>query len=930
MQIYQMQINHFTTPIGYDYQDPSFTYKVKDNSGTELIAHSLEISTDYNFTQLIYNTNKRKTTQGLFTNINLNLKPRTRYWWRITAWNDLGENTSNISWFETGKLDEEWSGSWITPVNKNISACNVIYNFTCSKKIKQARLYICGLGLYEVTINNQKVGKEFLTPGYNNYSSWIQYQSYDVSQFIKNNNKISVILGKGWYKGRFGFNGGSENIFGDRLALLAELRILYADSTESIITSNSQWKGVKGYIEENSIYYGEDYNALADGDTNIPIKTFSGPKSKLKERLSAPVAIEDKLSVKQILTEPELILDMGQNMVGWICFKNVLPKGLTIKLEFAETLIHGKFYRDNLREARSAFVYTSDGISKWIRPHFTFYGFRFVRITGWPQNIKLNLKNFIGLVLTTQMKRTGYFITNNKKVNRLYENILWSQKGNFVDVPTDCPQRDERMGWTGDAQIFSKTALYNTDAYAFYQKYGYDMKTVQQTHNGAPTMMIPDVPTNLSSSSVANGIWGDAAVIIPWNTYLASGDPRILRQQFVSMKGWLNYVKTRPTEKGLWAKDFQFGDWLALDGDDPQSPIGGTEAKFVANVYYLNSLRIASKTAQIIGEKDIFKARMIDLKQSIRNEYFTPNGRFAQDTQTGYLLALYFDLLKPKEKQDTVDRLKKRLEKDDYHLKTGFVGTPLLNSVLSDFDLDDIAYTLLLNDDYPSWLYEVKMGATTIWERWNSILPTGDINPEGMNSLNHYAYGAIGSWFYEYVLGIKPLKPGFRLVKIAPHLHWSLPSFKGSYITPQGEIKIAVKINNNNIIDLKLTVPFNTKAYLHLPFYNKEKQQQFSHYKWSNHDIVLSHGNYDFQYSSSVALNKSFTSRTTLNDILQEPLTMVRFKSQFKGRKILSDSIIRHHSQDTLDTLVKLKLISNSEMVKFLDNINKLGEKEYE
>lgn len=926
MQITEMQINHFTRPIGFDYRDPTFTYKVTDCKGKRITAHQLKIALDENFQQIIFDSTKETTDQTLFTNITLNYHPRTRYWWQVQAWTEENETTSRVSWFETGKLTEAWDGKWLKVEDSSVPAAKAVRSFNLTSSLKSARLYFCGLGLAEAYLNGEKVGDEFLTPGYNNYHAWIQYQSYDITKSLRDNNQIEVILGKGWYKGRFGFRGGTENIYGSHLKLLLEIHLLYQDGQEEIIKTDDQWQVKTGIIGENSIYYGEDQNELADFDGPLAYSLVDEGTKKLRERLSAPVIVEEELPVKQVLVQDEIILDLGQNMVGWLYFKNRLPKNTTVKFEFAETLIHGKFYRDNLREARAAFVYTSNGEEKWVRPHFTFFGFRYVRITGWPKNLELNPQDFKGLVLMTQMSRTGWFETSNKTVNRLYQNLLWSQKGNFLEVPTDCPQRDERMGWTGDAQLFSKTALYNFDAYAFYQKYGYDMKTEQKQHGGAPTMTIPNVPSDLKLSELANGVWGDAAVVIPWNAYLASGDPRILRQQFPSMQGWIEYVYSRPFEQGLWSKDFQFGDWLALDGDDPKSPIGGTEAKFVANVYLLNSLRIAANTARIINKPDDFTERADKLKQAIRNEYFTPNGRFVQDTQTGYLLALAFDLLDKSEQKATAKHLSERLRKDDYHLKTGFTGTPLLNVVLSQYHLNDLAYTLLLNDDYPSWLYEVKMGATTVWERWNSILPNGDINPEGMNSLNHYAYGAIGNWFYEGILGIHGLTPGYNQIKVAPNVHWSIHQFSGTYITANGPIKIAYQVNCHNQITIKIEVPFNTQVKLKLPNLADSEVKKFQQYDWEGNYLLLSKGTYTFSYLSLENLNLHFDLNSTFREIWQNPMVLVRFRDYFKGQKFADEKFLLSHADDSLNLLIENKMVDLSKVEGFLAEINQIAQ----
>lgn len=924
MKIYDLQVNHLPIPMGYDLTKATFTYKIKAEVGKFVTFHQLKISLDPDFTNLVYNSGKIKTSQCLFYT-DLTWLARTRYYWQVTAWTDGQESGQAASWFESGKLNESWQGQWITPVAGADPAPLLSKAFSTTKTIAKARLYITGLGLYEACLNGKKIGEEFFTPGYNNYDAWIQYQTYDVTAFLTDQNQLQVQLGKGWYKGRFGFHGGTENIYGEDFLLLCELHIDYTDGSHEVITTDDSWQASSSKIGENSIYYGEDLNDATESFKAYAIKTINGPTDRIKERLSLPVKIKEEIAVQAVLKEEELILDMGQNMVGWLKFRNTLAKGVHVKFEFAEILVNGQFYRENLRHARAAFDYTSDGRDKWVRPHFSFFGFRYVRITGWPKVVPLEKAAFIGQVLYSDMAQTGAFQTSDEKLNRLYQNSCWSQKGNFLETPTDCPQRDERMGWTGDAQIFSKTALYNMDASAFFQKYGYDMTTEQVKHQGAPTMTIPDVPNDLKQSGAAVGVWGDAATIIPWHVYETTGDKRILAQQYTSMAQWIEYVYSRTFEKGLWTKEFQFGDWLALDGADPKAPIGGTEAQYVANVYLLHSLKIIVQTSQALGKKsEVYQRRADNLKQAIRDEYFTKNGRLAIDTQTGYVLALYFGLVDGDEVSAMVEKLRQRLEKDHYHIQTGFVGTPLICLVLSQYGLNDMAYTLVKNEDYPSWLYAIDLGATTMWERWNSVLPDGTMNPQGMNSLNHYAYGAISQWFYEGVLGIKGNDPGFNQVCLTPKPHWSLRQAVGHYMTTNGKLSVSWSVSAKNELIIDLEIPFNTKAKVSLPYISKGDLQKMADFDPKCEQLILTKGSYHFKYLATTNLQAHWSlTKTTLADLLKDPFSAVRMERTFKDQPLLSSSVKRDHKEDSLAALIEKGIVSEKAMQQFINDLER-------
>lgn len=823
MKVTNLKTNHITNPLGFDLGKPRFSFITCDTTAKKQVAAQIQVALDINFKEVVFDSCKREEIDSLAFELPIELKPCTRYFWRATVWADNGEiATSDTAWFETAKLDLPWTAKWITPaLDKDI---HPVFNkeFSVSKGIVSARAYICGLGLYEMEINGKKAGNEYLAPNFNAYDKWIQYQTYDITDLLKDGqNIVEVAVGNGLYKGRFGFNGGTSEIYGDKFALLCEIVIWYADGTVETLSSDNTWKARRSNIIESSIYDGETYDATFSDSTIYDVNEVELGYKKLKARLSLPVVVKEKLKPVEVIRTPsgETVLDMGQNMVGWIEFRTNAPKGTEILLQHGEVLQEGNFFRENLREAKAEFKYIANGEETSVRPHFTFYGFRYVKVTGWPG--ELNLDDFTGYVLYSDMELTGNIETSNTLVNKLFQNVLWGQKGNFLDVPTDCPQRDERMGWTGDAQVFSGTASFNMDTFAFFSKYNYDLWKEQASFNGMVPMVVPAANVKGGGSSA----WGDAATVIPWNVYLHYGDKAILEQQFDSMKAWVDYIKRADEESGskrLWTTGFHFGDWLALDGENPSSPFGGTEEIFIASAYYCYSSSLVAKAAKVLGKIETateYEKLSNEVRKAIQDEYFTKNGRLALSTQTALAVALFMDLVPGEFKERITNDLRAKLKKDKNHLKTGFVGTPYLCRVLSDNGSNEEAYTLLLNKDYPSWLYAVTMGATTIWERWNSILPDGKINPQGMNSLNHYAYGSIVEWMYRNMAGINPLedKPGFRHIKLAPQPDYRLKYVKVSLNSAVGLYESQWSIDNEGNLNFKFNIPFNATATAVLP-----------------------------------------------------------------------------------------------------------------
>jgi alpha-L-rhamnosidase len=823
MRIEKLKTNKMENPLGFLLGKPRFSYIVSNTEAKKQVAARIEVATDESFHSIIFDSGKDADIDSLAYELPIELQPYTRYFWRVHVWADNGDYAlSDTAWFETAKMDEVWTATWITP-NLDPSIHPVLSKtFSVNKKVAEVRAYISGLGVYEMLVNGDKAGNEFLAPHFNAYDKWIQYQTYDVTElFLQGENRIDVMLGNGWYKGRFGFDANDKELYGDRFAMICEFHIAYQDGTGEVIPSDLSWKARKSNVIDGNIYDGEVYDATFVSEEEYSVKEIGLGYDRLTERLSLPVVVKEEIKPKEIIKTPagETVIDMGQNMVGWMQFRTNAPKGTVITLQHGEWLQDGNFFNKNLRHAKAEYIYTADGEERIVRPFHTFYGFQYVKVEGLPGELDIN--DFTGCVVYSDMEEIGHFETSNEDVNRLFLNALWGQKGNFLDVPTDCPQRDERMGWTGDAQVFSGTACFNMDTFAFFSKYGYDMEKEQESRGGMVPSVVPSVNVKTGGSSA----WGDAATIIPWNTYIHYGDKAILKQQFNSMKSWVDWIKKVDDESGskrLWTEGFHFGDWLALDGNDPHSPMGGTDMYLVSSAYYYHSTGIVAKAAAVLGYEDLakqYESLAAEIKHAIKKEFFTENGRLAVPTQTAHVLALYLDFVPDEHKERIANDLRMRLRMDKNHLRTGFVGTPYINRALSKYGSNDLAYTLLLNDDFPSWLYAVKKGATTIWERWDSVQPDGKINEQAMNSLNHYAYGAIVEWMYRNVAGLNPTEsnPGFRHAYIAPQPEMRLKWAKASLQSAAGHYQSEWLINNKGQLSFTFKIPFNTTATVKLP-----------------------------------------------------------------------------------------------------------------
>lgn len=819
MRIYGMQVNHIARPLGFDLTPLRFSYKVLCEGGkyqrcTRVRVYGPDDS-------IVYDSGERADIDSLCFSPDIPLRPRTRYSWEVEVTADTGARAlSPRAWFETGKMDERWQGQWIA-APADMPCARFSRRFTLPAGVVSARLYICGLGLYEAYINGQKAGDEYLAPGCTKYDSWLQYQTYDVTDLLKDENELSVLLGDGWFKGRFGFQGQKE-IFGNTHTLVCELHAVLSDGQEVLIPSDESWLCTQSPVTFSNIYDGETCDATLPAGKAQPARLYPQMSyDRLCARLSPPVRVMHTLRPAAVLHTPkgETVLDMGQEITGFVTFRATAPHGHVYTLRYGEILQDDCFYTDNLRTARQTFTYIADGSETWARPRFTFFGFRYVLLEGFGDTV--DPQDFVGCVLYSDMEQTAFVRTGNDKVNRLCENALWGQRGNFVDVPTDCPQRDERMGWTGDAQAFCATACYQMDSAAFYTKYLRDMVLEQRERGGG----VPHVVPSFEMPCMPSCAWGDAGSIIPWTVYQFYGDTALLRVQYENMKMWVEWIRRIDDETGghrLWQAGFHFADWLALDAAFPASCTGGTDPDFIASAFYLYSTRLTRKAAQVLGYADDaarYALQEQEILTAIRQTYRAPKGGLTVNTQTAYILALYLGLM-PKEDTGILKiHLDRLFENAHNELRTGFVGTSYLCRVLTQAGFDHLAYTLFLNEKYPGWLYEVNMGATTVWERWNSVMPDGHMSDTGMNSLNHYAYGSVMEWLYRDAAGIAPVEnaPGFRRVRMQPHpdtrlgeVHFEFESAVGRYVS-------SWKTIDNCSFDWQVSVPFGGTAEAVLP-----------------------------------------------------------------------------------------------------------------
>ena len=772
MRLRDVRVEYRENPIGLDVRKPRFSWKL-DTEEYNTIQTAYQIYITYydkaDKKEIVaWNSGKVESDQSVLVEYSGGaLQAETQYKCVIQVWDNHENCATEEVTFETGLLTiENIVAEWIThDVSEEIACPVFVKTFSTKKKVVQARMYATALGLYEIAINGQRVGDFYFTPGWTDYHKRLQYQTYDVTKILTTQeNHIEITVADGWYKGPFGFTL-RPNIYGNRVGALAQLHIAYEDGTEEVVCTDSSWSVTTGQIRYSQIYMGETIDCNCKVNEVFPVKLLDYTKEHIIAQESEPVRITKRFPAKKLIITPkgEKVLDFGQNLAGFVEVKVGGKKGDTVIISHVETLDKdGNFYPETLRQAKSMDTYICDGNEQVLHPHFTFHGFRYIKVEG-----------------------------------------------------------------------------------------------------------LEDVVPNILDKQDAAAAWSDAATIIPWTVYQVFGDKRILEEQYDSMKGYIDYITDHCGENGLWQTGFQYGDWLALDKEESADRTGATDKYLVANAYYAYSTKIVYETAKVLGyveDAKQYKDLYEDIVEKFNEEYITTTGRMVSETQTGCILALYFDLAEEKYRKRITESLKTNLANHKNHLATGFVGTPYLCHTLTENGLHDLAGTIFLKEDYPSWLYAVKKGATTIWERWNSIMPDGSFDESGMNSLNHYAYGSIGDWMYEKLAGIQLVEPGYKVINIEPQFMKGLTEVDATFESVYGTIRSAWSCKDGKIT-VDITIPPNTVAYIKLP----EKDEVLKvgsgiyHYEYE----TLS-GTYDISVGTSLVdtpLCKEITVIGTVNEL---------------------------------------------------------------
>jgi alpha-L-rhamnosidase len=765
------------------------------------------------------------------------LRSRERLAVRVRVWGSDGSASawSGLVWVETGLLSpSDWTAQFITPTypedtSRPQPAAYFRREFDVRATVRSARLYITSLGVYEPYLNGHVVGDHVLAPGWTSYHHRLRYQIFDVTEHLAvGRNAIGAIVGEGWYRGRLGFGGGRRNVYGERLGLLAQLEVEYADGTSERLVTDTAWRAATGPILSSELYDGEVYDARLeqpgwaapgyDDNDWAPVEALAWDLGRLAVPPGPPVrrtAVVEPVSVSR-LPSGRLLLDFGQNLVGRLRIAVQGAAGHTVTLRHAEVLENGELAARPLRRARATdtYILRGQGLEQW-EPRFTFHGFRYAEMDGWPGELKPGAIRAV--VCHSDLERIGWFECSDPLVNQFHENVVWSMRGNFLDIPTDCPQRDERLGWTGDIQVFAPTACYLFDSAGFLASWLADLAAEQRAAGGNVPFFVPNL---LPGPALPAAAWGDAAVIVPWVLYQRYGDAGILETQFDSMQAWVENIAGIAGSSRLWNTGMQFGDWL-----DPQAPPdkpgrARCAPEIVATAYFARSAELLGRAAAALGraaEAETYQALAAEIRASFCDEYLTPTARLMSDAPTAYALALEFALLPGEnERQQAGRRLLALVRQDGYHISTGFVGTPLICDALCAAGETEAAYRLLLQRECPSWLYPVTMGATTIWERWDSLLPDGSVNPGEMTSFNHYALGAVADWLHRVVGGLAPAEPGYRRLLIRPQPGGGLTSARARLCTPCGPAECAWHIEAD-VITVEVEVPANAAADVYLP-----------------------------------------------------------------------------------------------------------------
>ncbi len=858
---------------------PTLTWKVKSSHrNEEQVAYQYQLSSVDSFDDILLDSGRIQSKSSANVKMDtIDLHSSTKYFLRVKCWNNYNQVSEwKSSTFITGIVNEPWLASYIVcsrsnePYEQQAFYIKNSFNIEKLELVESVTMHATAGGIYQAYFNGKEVIDGVLKPGFTSYKNNHLYQSTDITEQIKNDNVIAFHIGAGWYCGRLGWLGDSA-IYGESPGIICQIVVRYKDGKEKVIVSDDSWVFTESPVVFSSVYDGEIYDArkeisqwnltqlVEDDWVNCQVIPFDS--TVLNPQIACGVEQIERLKPQSIFKSPcgEEIVDFGQNISGFIEFSVLGEVDDQLTIEHFEVLDKdGNAHIENLRTAaqKNTFIIGPENRYTY-SPHFSFQGFRYCRIVKSSSAIMIN--HIEAVVLHSSMEKTGHFECSNPLLNKLHENIRWGMRGNFVDIPTDCPQRDERLGWTGDAQIFSKTACYLYDSKSFFSKWLNDLSHDQLPDGGIP-FVVPDTLTGrldshpfFKKSTHSAAGWGDAVIVIPWHLYQMYGDKEVLANHYEAMCKYIDFVEKNSID---YVYDFgiQFGDWLALDAEEG-SLFGGTPTPLTGTAYFAYSTNLLAKIADILGyEKD--QSYFTSLYDNIRHKYVTefvgPECDRLPKTQTSHILPLYFDLVSPEQKKKIALGLVSLIKKNNGHLNTGFLGTPHICDALSDNGFADIAYNLLLNETYPSWLHQVKLGATTIWEHWNGIKEDGSLRDPSMNSFNHYAYGAVGQWLYSNILGIKSneSKPGFQQLTINPRFTERLGYAAGFYSTSYGDVKVSWSCQSKNTYRLKVDIPFNSKATISVEGYRviSLDDTQVNHLR----ELTLGSGQYELSLSENV------------------------------------------------------------------------------
>ncbi|MGD8535785.1 MAG: glycoside hydrolase family 78 protein [Candidatus Aminicenantes bacterium] len=845
LKVTHLRCEYLKDPIGIDVVKPRLSWILESSERSlkqtayRIIVYSSEEILQKN-TGDLWDSGKVKsdrTNQIVYEG--KKLYSRMKCYWKVFVWinNRIMRESHEEGFWTMGLLDEEdWKGSWIgMELDSRFLKSEKLVpgppppwfrkTFSLGKSVKSALVYLTARGIFRLHVNGQQIGKDVFAPEWTDYNKRIQYRTYDVTENIKKGeNAIGAVIGDGWYSGYLGWRKFRGN-YGLHNCLLLQLEVEYEDGTTEIIASDKTWRCADGPIISSDLLMGEHYDArkempewdMAEFDSKNwkPVLIIEKPQVKLVAQPSETVQVKQHIQPVE-MTEPKknvYVFDLGQNIAGWVKLKVKGKAGTRITLRHTERLNpDGTIYTTNLRDAKATDNYVLKGGGEEVfEPRFTFHGFQYVEVTGFPGVPDKN--TITGCAVYSAAPPAGSFECSSPMVNQLYKNLTWSQRGNYISVPTDCPQRDERLGWMGDAQIFIRTGTFNMDIAAFFTKWMRDVVDAQSGEGAFPDFA-PRLKDKALMRFESAPAWGDAGIIVPWTIHRVYGDTRIITEHWEAMVKWMDFLQeANPDLIRRKKTGNNYGDWLSIKADTPKD--------LLATAYWAYDAVLMAKMAKVIGRRSdasYYEELFQNIREAFQREFVLPDGRIKGETQTGYLLALAMDLVPENLRLKSAEHLVENIKQRDWHLSTGFVGAGYLLPVLSQMNYSDVAYRLLLNETFPSWGYSIKQGATTIWERWDGWTEEKGFQNPGMNSFNHYAFGSVGEWFFRFVAGIDldPEIPAYKRFKIQPHVGGGLEYARAEYNSIHGKIVSGWKLENGKLL-MNVTIPANTSAFVYVP-----------------------------------------------------------------------------------------------------------------